>query len=283
MPIKSCPSNRWHSKVDERPTAFQEEGISRTDPGTTMGANISNSVPRGRSARSLSALPVPSFPPRLSSPKTNHSLDFEPVQDIDDLTRYQEYIHRELPRFFREVVDGAATRNHLLLEEETRYQMMASLPEALNRAFSTFRATLDQIPSAAIRDETPQDVSPLHMMQNPVQESGESMLSSGPRYGSHGSYSGTLCKATENNDNTFNEVYEQSNPVDMRSNSNIPLPEMGPFQPTQSEISVTEPRLSFGGGNDMASVQDDLLIDSQSVLADSWSTMVNWDEWDART
>jgi hypothetical protein len=217
------------------------------------------------------------------SAKANHSLDFEPVRDIDDLTRYQEYIHRELPRFFREVVNSAVTGNHLPLEEETRNQMMALLPEALNRAFSSFSATLDQIPSALIRDETPLDISTLRTMQQPIQESSGPTLFSDSEYRSHDSHSGILSRDTENNGNSFNEGHEQRNPADMRATRNIPLPEMDPFQPTQSEVDITQHRLSLGGRNDMASGTDDLLIDSQPFLADSWLTILDWDEWNARS
>ncbi|KAN0095438.1 hypothetical protein V8E51_016149 [Hyaloscypha variabilis] len=120
---------------------------------------------------------------------------FEPVrdlqeggnysQDYDDLTRYQEYILRELAHFFEEVVQNAMASNDLALQENTRIQMISLLPEAINRATSAFRCTLGQIDPGQGWIDSSLDLSTLQITQQNVPQVGRPTLSSDSGYSSN--------------------------------------------------------------------------------------------------
>ncbi|PMD42982.1 hypothetical protein L207DRAFT_526205 [Hyaloscypha variabilis F] len=91
----------------------------------------------------------------LFNPMSNEVIPspyFEQIQDLQEntakspdsrgLANYEDYLRRELPRFFNTVLQNAVSREVQPIEEKLLGQMMNFLEEAQNRAFSSYRATL---------------------------------------------------------------------------------------------------------------------------------------------
>jgi len=111
----------------------------------------------------------------------NASADFEPVRDHDndeeprspdsrELTRYEGFLRRELPRYFRNVLETAVQGEVRSIEERLRGDLMNLLDQARNHALSDYRATSVPVPEIS-----------LHLSQPAEQTLGENARATTPR------------------------------------------------------------------------------------------------------
>lgn len=94
---------------------------------------------------------------------TNTAADFQPVRDHNDkdhrspdsrqLTRYEGFLRRELPRYLRNVLETAVHGEVRSTEEHLREDLMNLLDQARNHALSNYRATSD--PASEISSHLP--------------------------------------------------------------------------------------------------------------------------------
>jgi hypothetical protein len=84
--------------------------------------------------------------------KIDVTVDFEPVKDHEEsqlqssdtreLSRYDEYLRRELPRYFRGVLETAVHGEFQSIEARLRGELLSLLDEARNHALSYYNAPL---------------------------------------------------------------------------------------------------------------------------------------------
>ena len=84
--------------------------------------------------------------------KIDVTVDFEPVKDHEEsqlqssdtreLSRYDEYLRRELPRYFRGVLETAVHGEFQSIEARLRGELLSLLDEARNHALSDYNAPL---------------------------------------------------------------------------------------------------------------------------------------------
>lgn len=169
--------------------------------------------------------------------------------------------------------------NNLPLEENIRNELTSLLREAQNRALLTFRATLDQLPLAQLRNGTPPDLSSLQITQQRVPQSAQSMHSSDSGYSSNPPNKMLLSRVT-GNVNISDDARERIIPLD--TNGNQPLGQRTTFdlgslarvdhpQRSDAGLQAPEPQLSFSGDDNMVSGSDDFLMDSWDPPPESWA------------
>jgi hypothetical protein len=81
-------------------------------------------------------------------------LDFEPIRDNEDkepqspdlvnLTNYEEFLRRTLPRFVRNALETQVNNEIQPIEERLRGQLMDVIEQAQNRAFQEYRGMMEE-------------------------------------------------------------------------------------------------------------------------------------------
>ena len=77
----------------------------------------------------------------------NQNVDFEAIQDnimrspeSEELTSYEEYSRRELPRLFRDALEAAIADEAQPIEERLRSQLVGMIQDCQDRVFSAYRS-----------------------------------------------------------------------------------------------------------------------------------------------
>jgi hypothetical protein len=78
---------------------------------------------------------------------TTQNVDFEAIQDnimrspeSEELTSYEEYSRRELPRLFRDALEAAIADEAQPIEERLRSQLVGMIQDCQDRVFSAYRS-----------------------------------------------------------------------------------------------------------------------------------------------
>jgi len=96
--------------------------------------------------------------------------DFEPIQDdimlspdSEELTSYEEYSRRELPRLFQSALEAAIADEVQPIEERLRSQLVGMIQDCQDRLFSTYRArrSTDELTPTCGPPGSPSSPSPL--------------------------------------------------------------------------------------------------------------------------
>jgi hypothetical protein len=106
--------------------------------------------------------------------KANTNLVFEEIQedviqspDSQELTDYEEYCRRELPRVFRASLEEVVTNSTQPLEEQLRSQLMDLIRDAQDRVFASYRSssTTTGTPVRGAPSSSPQTITSSSTLQ----------------------------------------------------------------------------------------------------------------------
>jgi hypothetical protein len=93
---------------------------------------------------------------------------FEPPNDTQELSEYEEYCRRELPRVFRATLENALQNEAQLIENRLNSQLESMIRDCQDRVFASYRS--GDIPKSQARLQSPLNCDPPVHNSTPPQQ-----------------------------------------------------------------------------------------------------------------